>query len=231
MPVLLTTALPIWYTALRVEGYPMGGYVLTCKQGTNADLFPDILKLYVPEESTVLDATYGRGVFWKNIDEKSYTLIRNDLDPSRGDESWDFRNVGLPDSCLDAFILDPPYLYVGGFRTLKKSIDRGYQNAERALEQEIHGKDAVMEMYRGGIAEAARCLKAGGVLIVKGMDQVESGKVSLFQVEIFKMLDERFEILDLFVLMVNGQPTMRHKTQVHARRNHSYFLILRRTKS
>lgn len=37
---------------------------------------------------------------------------------------------------------------------------------------------------------------------------------------------------DLFVLMQNGQPTMRHKSeqQKHARRNHSYFLVMRKPK-
>ena len=41
-----------------------GDYVLSCVKGINADLFPHILKLYVPEGSVVLDATYGLGAFW-----------------------------------------------------------------------------------------------------------------------------------------------------------------------
>jgi hypothetical protein len=39
-----------------------------------------------------------------------------------------------------------------------------------------------------------------------------------------------FKKEDLFVLVQDHQPTMRHKPeqQKHARRNHSYFLVFRR---
>lgn len=50
--------------------------LLTCKQGTNADLFPDIAALYIPEGSRVLDATWGRGIFWKKMDQGLYDLVK-----------------------------------------------------------------------------------------------------------------------------------------------------------
>jgi hypothetical protein len=36
--------------------------------GTNADLFPLILKMYIPSGAIIADVTYGKGVFWKNVD-------------------------------------------------------------------------------------------------------------------------------------------------------------------
>jgi len=205
--------------------------VLTALAGSNADLFPTILEVYVPDGSIVLDATYGTGVFWRKVDETKYHLTKNDLDPSRGDTHDDFRHMPQKECTFDAVVLDPPYLYVGGFKTLKDSIDRGYQNAARALGG-IVGADAVNQMYADGMMEAWRILKPGGVLIVKCMDQVESSRLRsaiAILVPIAKLM--LFELLDIFVLVQRGKPCMRHPYQMHARRNHSYFLVLKKKTS
>jgi len=54
--------------------------VLTGVVGTNADLFPQALALYVKSGARVLDMTWGLGVFWKNVDRAQYDLVRNDID-------------------------------------------------------------------------------------------------------------------------------------------------------
>lgn len=200
--------------------------VLTAKQGTNADLFPDILRLYVPDHSKVLDMTYGRGVFWKNVDKNNYTLIMNDLDPDRGITSYDAGD--LPEEWedyFDAVVYDPPYLYTGGFRTLKASIDKGYKNKVRASKG-ISGVARVHQMYAQAYIEAYRVLKKKGIFIVKCMDQVMSGKQTWMHSEMQRLAEILgFKSKDLFVLVANSTPTMRHDRQLHARRNHSYFLV------
>lgn len=200
---------------------------LTARVGSNADLFPDILALYVPPGSRVLDMTWGNGVFWKKV-TAPYDVVKNDIDHNRGDVHEDFRHTSWPDASFDAVVLDPPYLYVGGFKTLKHSIDRGYLNKDRALAG-VYGVDAVHQMFEDGIKEAARLLRPKGVLIVKCMDQVMSGKQQWQHVVVMeKMNAAGVENLDLFVLVQKGQPAMRHATQVHARRNHSYFVVGRK---
>lgn len=202
------------------------GPVLTAKQGTNADLFPDIMRLYVEDSADVLDTTYGNGVFWRQIADGRYNLTRNDIDTERGSVHHDFR--ALPESwttTFDAVIFDPPYLYTGGFNTLRDSIDRGYRNRERA-QSGIHGVAAVHQMYALGFIEAYRVLRRGGVFIVKCMDQVMSGKQTWMHTEMQRLAEILgFKVKDLFVMVANGTPTMRHAIQKHARRNHSYFLV------
>lgn len=221
----------------------MSDYVVTAKKGTNADLFPDVLKLYVKPPAFVLDMTWGNGVFWSKIPNRTflhipasyvgYYIYANDIDPNRGMYHYDFRK--LPEDwagIFDAVVLDPPYLYTGGFRTLKDSIDRGYNNRARA-ETGIYGVKAVDQMYNDGIKEAYRMLKVGGVLILKCQDQVMSGK-QVWAHEIYGHYAEDAGFLkeDLFILMQNGMPTMRHKPekQKHARKNHSYFIVFRKGK-
>jgi hypothetical protein len=203
------------------------GPVLTAKQGTNADLFPDILRLYVEGGAEILDMTYGNGVFWRHIPDDQYTVTKNDRDPGRGDTHHDFRALPAAwDESYDAVIFDPPYLYTGGFRTLRDSIDRGYRNRERARSG-ITGVAAVHQMYAQGFIEAYRVLRQGGVFIVKCMDQVMSGKQTWMHTEMFRLAEILgFKTRDLFVMVANSTPTMRHRIQRHARRNHSYFLVL-----
>ena len=53
--------------------------VLTAHVGQNAHLFADTLRLHVPRGSKVADVTYGKGVFWKQVDPTLYTLLPSDL--------------------------------------------------------------------------------------------------------------------------------------------------------
>lgn len=215
-----------WWTMPRMI-IGNDGPVLTCKQGTNADLFPDILRLYCDPGDEILDMTYGRGVFWADIEDGLYNVTKNDIDPDRGDTDYDF--CDLPEDWGDAFdcvVLDPPYLYTGGFATLKDSIDRGYMNKKRASDG-IHGVARVHQMYALAMVEAYRVLRKNGIFIVKCMDQVMSGRQTWMHSELQRLAEILgFKPLDQFVLMINGQPTMRHTTQDHARRNHSFFLVL-----
>lgn len=202
------------------------GPVLTAKKGTNADLFPDILRLYIEEQADILDMTYGNGVFWRRVRTGRYNVTKNDQDSDRGDVHYDFRHLPASwNETYDAVVFDPPYLYTGGFNTLRDSIDRGYRNRERA-QSGIHGVAAVHQMYALGFIEAYRVLKRKGVFIVKCMDQVMSGKQTWMHTEMQRLAEILgFKVKDLFVMVANGTPTMRHTIQKHARRNHSYFLV------
>jgi hypothetical protein len=49
------------------EGVSTNDLVFTAHQGTNDEVFPQILSLYVAPGSTIADVTYGKGVFWKGV--------------------------------------------------------------------------------------------------------------------------------------------------------------------
>ncbi len=212
---------------------------------SNSEQFPQILGLYVPPPATVLDMTYGNGVFWKNVDYKlshgvflpdteaeGYTLWDNDVDPERGSFSHDFRN--LPDSwteMFDAVILDPPYLLLGGHESLKESIDRGYKNRERekASRKKSGQIGAVERLYGGGIIQSWRVLKRSGILVIKCMDQVRGGQQQWLTQDLTDLCRIfGFRPEDKFVYVNKNKPTMRHDTQKHARHNESYWLVAKK---
>ncbi len=191
--------------------------VLTATIGTNADLLPHILGLYVPEGSRVADVTYGRGVFWQNIDPSRYELLATDLMTG-----VDFCDLPYEERSIDALILDPPYMHGGGKdggKGIKESINRCYRNANTSHE-------SVVRLYAGGILEAVRVLRKQGVIIVKCQDEIESGKQRLSHVEIIQLLELLgFEIVDQLVLVQDTVPAMRHDYQKSARKNHSYAIV------
>lgn len=185
----------------------------------NSEQFPGIMDLYVLPGARVLDLTFGRGVFWKEIPARVYKVTRNDLDPERGDISHDFG--ALPrrwSSRFDAVVFDPPYKSCGNLQT----PDR-YGN-------KAGGYKGIMDRYQRGISEAARVLKPGGKLIVKCQDQVHSGKRHFYRQRIVRMFpDLGFRLVDEFVyVQKNTRPQPNGRSQVHALSNHSYFLVASR---
>ena len=69
--------------------------------------------------------------------------------------------------------------------------------------------------------------KEKGVFIVKCQDEVSAGKQWLTHVEIIREYEKYgFYAKDVFILVRPNKPGVsRLKRQVHARKNHSYFLI------
>lgn len=207
--------------------------IYTAKVGTNADQFPDILELYVPDGQRILDMTYGKGVFWRNVDLSKYTAVFNDIDPNTTAEfSYDFRD--LPDDWSDRFdavVLDPPYQE--GNRTekrgsdLKKALDDRYKVLTDDGVKSVEGIFALR--YSPGMLEGQRVLRQGGIMIVKCQDHVESGRNKWIHLWIADFAKEMsMDIVDLFVMVRSGGVPMRHKHQIHARKNHSFWWVFRK---
>ena len=186
--------------------------IVTATSDGNSLTLANILNLYVTKGSVIADVTYGKGVFWRDIDESDYDLRPTDLA-----SGVDFCDLPYMDSELDALVLDPPYMHGG--KTVKKSINDCYKNQNTSHE-------SVIRLYAGGILEASRCLKKGGIIIIKSQDEIESGKQRFSHLEIMHCLEMfGFSILDLFVVVQKSIPAMREKYQKTARKNHSYFIV------
>ena len=87
--------------------------------------------------------------------------------------------------------------------------------------------EAVLELYRGAGKEAYRVLRDRGVLIVKCQDEVCSNRQRFTHVEIMAAYaDMGFIAEDLFVAVRNNRPGISRTVRpVHARKNHSYFVV------
>ncbi len=200
-----------------------------CQIAGNAEVFPNVLKLHVPPGAKVADVTYGKGVFWKKVDPDAYEVLATDLKTGT-----DCMDLPYKDKSIDAVVLDPPYME-GLFRS---SEDRLAGSGSHAAFRENYsnGKatsggpkwhDAVLDFYFRAIKEARRVLVDDGVLIVKCQDEVSANRQRLTHVELINHIEELgLYTKDLFVVMRTNRPTVsRMIKQVHARKNHSYFLV------
>lgn len=201
--------------------------------GNNADLFPKILALHVPEGAVVADVTYGLGVFWRNVSKGKYVLKASDLKTG-----VDFRSLPYSDRSIDCVVLDPPYME-GLLRGNAKHLGGvGTYGSFREAYSDGNGSNggpkwhaAVLDLYFKAGKEAHRVLREDGIFIVKCQDEVSAGKQHLTHVELINEYGKMgFYAKDLFVLVrTNNASISRLKKQVHARKNHSYFLILVKT--
>lgn len=214
------------------SGIATADVVQSAHQGGNAELFPQILALHVPAGATVADVTYGSGVFWKQVPKDRYRLLATDLA-----DGVDCRALPYGDASLDALVLDPPYLE-GLLRA--KPETRGGQGSHGAFRAFYSNGDeaaparrwhqAVLDLYLAAGAEARRVLRDHGLFLVKCQDEVSANRQELTHVQLLTGYAELgFYARDLFVLVrPNRAGVARLLRQVHARKNHSYFLVLQK---
>lgn len=203
--------------------------VMTAHVDGNAEVFPQILRLHVPKASTIADVTYGSGVFWKNVDLGDYKLLSSDIA-----NGIDCRALPYEDGSIDSVVLDPPYME-GLLRTNQEHKAGGgklspfrkyYSNGDEVSDgPKWHA--AVTDLYFRAGAEAHRVLRDEGVFIVKCQDEVSANRQWLTHVEIINHYEALgFYTKDLFVVVrQNRAGISRLLKQVHARKNHSYFLV------
>lgn len=204
------------------NGRPTNDLIFSAYPGTNDEVFPYVLSLYVEPSSTVADVTYGKGVFWRKVPEGAYKLLATDLA-----DGVDCRNLSYEDSSIDCVVFDPPYMHTPGgtAHVNHQNYESYYQNNQASSNKKYH--EAVLDLYFTAAREAWRVLKNGGIYIVKCQDEVCANRQRLTHVEIINELNEYgFIVEDLFVVLRRGKPGVsRLLKQAHARKNHSYFVV------
>lgn len=211
------------------DGVATSRVTLTAHTAGNAEVFPQILELHVPDGALIADVTYGKGVFWKYVDAVRYQLLATDLKTG-----VDCRKLPYEDASLDCVVLDPPYME-GLFRRASSQLAGGgthaafrgsYSNGQRTVGGPKY-HDAVLDLYYRAGDEAWRVLRPGGVLVVKCQDEVSANRQRLTHVEIINRYEANgYYTKDLFVVVRQNRPAVsRLKKQAHARKNHSYFLV------
>jgi len=210
------------------QGVSTNKLTFSAHLGMNDVLFPQILSMYVAPQSKVADVTYGKGVFWKRVPEGRYRLLATDVL-----QGVDCRSLPYRGSSIDCVVLDPPYMHTpGGTAHVGHQNYEGYyrnNDASNGSRRKYH--EAVLDLYFAAGTEAYRVLRNEGILIVKCADEVCANQQRLTHVELINEYSRKgFVIEDLFVLIRQNRPGVsRMLKQVHARKNHSYFLVFRKS--
>lgn len=194
------------------------GPVYTAVQGTNADLIANVARIYLRRGQVICDVTLNKAVFWRKVNLTAYRFFGTDI---TGHPSVDFRKLPYSDGFADHLVLDPPYQH--GL----DHVGAQYDPLRKAAKMS-HG-DIINDFYGGGLREAWRVLRPGGLAWVKCGDEIEASKQRWSHIEIWQLaLELGFKGVDLFVLHRHGRPMLREKRQKHARKNHSFLWIFKK---
>lgn len=194
--------------------------IYTSEVGDNSDLIAHVAALYLKSGDRIWDVTYGKGVFWRKLDQNKYRVRLSDI--LCGPEHIDFRHLPPSNEKYDCVILDPPYCHNPG----QMIIDKNYRNAETT--KGLYHKD-IIRLYDDGMREAFSVLKTGGYLWVKCKDEIESSYQRWSHIEVYNAaLKIGFFAQDLFILTQKSNPIVQHKRQQHARKNHSYLWVFKK---
>ena len=145
--------------------------VMSSWLGNNTEIFNQILQLHVPENSTIADVTFAKGVFWRKVDLTKYKLLPSDIRQEPNPYNLevrlaDCRNLPYEDKSLDAIVFDPPYME-GFYRKAQEELAGGgshsafrkyYSNGQESEHKELKWHDRVVDMYLTSAIEAQRVL-------------------------------------------------------------------------
>jgi hypothetical protein len=199
--------------------------VLTSYQGNNDLLLAQAAKLYLRPGNRIADVTYGKGVFWRQIDLAQYDFHPSDL-LTVPEHPHDFRRLPYRSADFDVHVFDPPYIHHPRAGRYMEADYRNHQTTKG------FSHDDIIQLFRDGMIEGHRILKPGGLMLVKCKDEIESGKQKITHIEIHDIAvnELRMEVQDTFVptqkqpVMYGGQP------QQHAWKNHSYLWVFKKKK-
>jgi hypothetical protein len=211
------------------SGAPTNDLVFTACRGSSDRLFPHILSLYVAPGSKVADVTFGKGVFWRKVEPGRYQRYATDI--QTGVDCTDLRYAR---NSIDCVVFDPPYMHTPGgtAHVNHQNYENYYRNNETENQSTKKYHEAVLDLYFRAAKEAYRVLRKEGIYIVKCGDEVCSNQQRLTHVELInKLCKSGFVTEDLFVLVRLNRPGVSSRLrQAHARKNHSYFLVFRKSK-
>lgn len=194
---------------------------------SNAELIADVASLYFDDNAYILDATYGRGVWWKKW--RPSFVVTNDVD-EQVDAQYhhDFRYFPQYwENRFDVVAFDPPYVCVGGRET--SGIEEMYQRFGL-----IHAPKTPFDtqlLINNGLRECARVTRPGGIVLCKCQDYISSGKLwqGTFWTVNAACSTTSLELVDRFEHIAKApRPQPPGRRQVHARRNLSTLFVFRK---
>ena len=205
-------------TSVKARGEGSPGEITSCVVGSNADLMVNVEALWFREDDFVVDATWGKGNFWKKTvrqpDGKHDLILDGVL----------MHDLPYENESVDVVVVDPPYRPNHGS---KRSPAGGLHEAYQVGAGKVDTINDVLDLYSGAIIEAYRIVKPGGLITVKCQDLSYSSRLHMVTIDILNMmLETGWDFGDQFILMSNSQIiSSKWVKQQRARRSHSVMWV------
>lgn len=194
---------------------------------SNYEVIKNIMSLYMIDRFD-LDCTYSRGLFWKDLPEPR---IKTDLAPVTEDTiQADSEHLPFEDNSMESIMYDPPFVISG--KMYKENKEGSSVIAKRFEGYTTYEK--LTTNYYNTLQELYRICKKNGLVVMKTQDTTSGGKNHFTHVMIMNMaMKIGFYPRDLFILVAKMRINSfggKWNKQEHARKYHSYFIVLEKTK-
>jgi hypothetical protein len=183
--------------------------------GLNDEMIRQVAPLYLT--GSVLDVTYGRGMWWRKFQPEPFGKHDLALD------GVDFRDLPYADRSWDTVCFDPPYVPRHGDADATHVRDQDFR--DRFGLAESRSQLEMRQLIADGMAECARV--ASRWLLVKCCDYSTGRRLHLGHVSVIEdAAASGLRCHDLIVLASGSGPGGGQiKTVKRARRAHSYLLV------
>lgn len=205
--------------------------IIRSTNSNQEEIINDILKLHSKNGYIDVDVTYSKGVFYKSgVVEQP--RLKFDLQPQTDDTvKCSSDNLSLVDNSVNTIMFDPPFVISG--KTYANNQEGSSKIAKRF--GTYHSFEELKTHYYYSLKEFYRVLEDDGIVIFKCQNTISSGKQHMSHYFIIKSaLELGYYIKDEFLLTTNKKITSfggRWKTQQHAMKYHSFFLVLQKKKN
>ncbi len=190
------------------------------------EIIKNIIKLHC-KYPIELDPTYSKGNFYKNGIESP--KFKFDIKPQTEDTEYgNAEDLPINNNTIHTIMFDPPFLATTG-KSLNEHNSSNKINKRFGVfpnEEELHS------FYIRAMIEFYRILKKNGILIFKCQDKISSGTQYLSHNFIINQAERvGFYCKDIFILLAKNRivADWQAKNQKHARKYHSYFLVLQKS--
>lgn len=205
--------------------------IIKSVSNSQEEIIENIIELHSSNKQIDVDLTYSKGQFYKNkvVKEPTYKF---DLSPQTEDTiQSSSETCPLESNSVKTIMFDPPFIIAG--KTYNSNVDGSSKIAKRFGAYENY--EQLKEHYYNTLKECYRLLEENGIVIFKLQNTVSGGKQYFTDYFVKKSAIELgFYIKDEFILHNKSKMTSfggRWKTQQHAMKHHSYFLVLKRIKT
>lgn len=216
------------HSDIEIEAAPSATYrpLPSVWDGDDSELLERMLDFYprTPPE-IILDATINVGRFWRGSERR---VIGLDIDPRfKSEVVGDNARMMFRDESIDVVVYDPPHIPNQG-RDQQKDFNTRFGLVVKSPRENGYN---LTHTYAPFVREAHRVLKPEGILFCKIVDYIHNHRMQWAHLEFICAAKEcGFTACDLIV-KVRSKPIIdpRWKTAHHARRQHAYWLIFRKS--
>ena len=200
----------------------MRNKVVKSIQNSDRDVLFAIKQLYLDGANYDLDPCYSKGKFYEDLETPTMKLDKTPQDDGETIKN-DIIEDGLPyqNNSIKSIVFDPPFMFGKHGKTEQNIMTKRFTMFDNWEELEL--------MYKKSLQEFYRVLIKGGIVAFKCQDYTDS-KTTLTHCYVYNWsIEQGFKVEDLFIMAFKGGRIWNSNLiQRHARKYHSYWIVLRK---